>query len=87
VPSLLALLVQTRFIGTKVQKTDSEGSDEHIYTHVMAGDKDNTFVSDRIEVALRDGNRLAGLPSLLSSSVANSTATASQASLPSSPVA
>jgi hypothetical protein len=36
----------------------------------MAGDKDNTFVSDRIEVALRDGNRLAGLPSLLSSSVA-----------------
>ena len=36
----------------------------------MAGDKDNTFVSDRIEVALRDGNRLAGLPSFLSSIVA-----------------
>jgi hypothetical protein len=35
----------------------------------MAGDKDNTFVSDRIEVALRDGNRLAGL-SLPSSLVA-----------------
>jgi len=36
-------------------------SDEQIYSHVMGGDAANTFVSDRIEVALREGNRIAGL--------------------------
>jgi DNA-directed RNA polymerase I subunit RPA2 len=46
-----------------ILKALTGSSDHQIYQHVMGGDDSNTFLSDRIEVALRDGNRYAGLRS------------------------
>ena len=44
-----------------ILKALTGSSDQQIYTHLMGGDTANTFVSDRVEVALREVNRIAGL--------------------------